>query len=333
MRKMIVMAGAVAALMLICAAACAKKKKDDNLAVFYPPDFGGQVTPGNHSGAITYGGLTRTFKYHVPASWTYGNEQALVFALHGGGGTSEKMISVTLGGFDVLSEADGFIVVYPDAYENHWNDGRGLERYASMLYNVDDVGFILSLIEYFENGANIDRARVYSTGISNGSFMSHRLAMEASGSFAAIAPVVGQMTENLSVLTPAAPVPACIFVGLDDPLIPAAGGEITILGATGYGIVVSATATVNFWVTHNGCETTPTATLLPDIDPNDGTTVRKYVYANTGSGAEVVYYEIEHGGHTWPNGDAYLGEWLVGKVCRDIDGNTVIWNFFKTHSR
>jgi polyhydroxybutyrate depolymerase len=330
MNRITTVALAVAAVMMALAAGCRKKN-----SIYYPPESGYLVTPGDHSASIEHDGLTRTFKYHVPSSWTYGAEQPLVFALHGGGGSSDDMITLTEGGFDLLSEVDGFIVVYPDAYDKNWNDGRGLDCYDSMLYDVDDVGFILALIEYFDDRANIDRSRVYSTGVSNGSFMSYRLAIEASDSFAAIAPVVGLMTENLWVLTPQAPVPVCIMVGLEDPCLPAEGGYITsaMWGTTGLGSVVSAASTVDFWVAHNGCNPSPTVTPLPDVSPDDGTLVTRFDYANTANGAQVVYYEITGGGHTWPNGWGDHLEWLFGNICEDMDGNTVIWSFFKLHSK
>ncbi|TET34355.1 MAG: phospholipase [Planctomycetota bacterium] len=308
--------------------ACRKKKSN----LFFPP-AGPSIGPGDHKDSIQHIGLTRTFEYHVPASWTYADEQPLVFALHGGGGNGDRMIALTQGGFDTLSESEGFIVVYPDAYEKQWNDGRGIEDYASHLYNVDDVGFLSTLIDYFDDSYNIDRKRVYATGISNGSFMSHRLGIEASDRFAAVAPVCGSLTENLSLLTPMGPIPILIMVGVEDPMVPFGGGDIVILGITGMGRVISAANTVNYWVSNNVCDPAPTVTWLPDLDPDDGTLVRRDVYGNGLSGSEVVYYEVVGGGHTWPGGWQYLGEWLVGKTCRDMDANTVIWDFFKTHSQ
>jgi len=47
----------------------------------------------------------------------------------------------------------------------------------------------------------------------------------------------------------------------------------------------------------------------------------------------VVFYKIQGGGHTWPNGYQYLSEKLVGKTCHDIDANALIWEFFKKHKR
>jgi len=110
------------------------------------------------------------------------------------------MEKLTLGGFNALSDKEGFIVVYPDGIEGHWNDGRGLEFYRTMRENIDDVGSISVLIEYLAQTLNIDRSRVYATGISNGGLMSQRLAHELSHEIAAIATVAVQMSESISLM-------------------------------------------------------------------------------------------------------------------------------------
>ena len=72
---------------------------------------------------------------------------------------------------------------------------------------------------------------------------------------------------------------------------------------------------------------------MPDKDPQDGTQVKRTTYAGGKAGTEVVLYTIEGGGHTWPSGPQYLPEFMVGRVCKDIDANTVIWDFFQKHPK
>lgn len=57
----------------------------------------------------------------------------------------------------------------------------------------------------------------------------------------------------------------------------------------------------------------------------------KEVYKNCKEKTEVIFYAIEGGGHTWPNGYKYLPERFVGKTSKDINANEVIWNFFKKY--
>jgi len=88
---------------------------------------------------------------------------------------------------------------------------------------------------------------------------------------------------------------------------------------------------VKYWINFNKCSSVPEISYAKDIDPNDGTRVRIELYKNEVNEAEVILYAIEGGGHTWPGGFSYLPESIVGKTCKDIDANEVIWEFFKKH--
>jgi polyhydroxybutyrate depolymerase len=147
--------------------------------------------------SIIFAGLKRTYRIHIPTSYDKANPIPLLIVLHGGGGIGEGMVKLTQGGFNKLSDKEGFIVVYPDGIEKHWNDGRENVKYRAHREKIDDIGFISALIEHFEKQYNIDIKRVYATGISNGAMMSFRLGCELSEKMAAIAPVAGSMPENL----------------------------------------------------------------------------------------------------------------------------------------
>jgi polyhydroxybutyrate depolymerase len=49
------------------------------------------------------------------------------------------------------------------------------------------------------------------------------------------------------------------------------------------------------------------------------------------SGADVQYYIITGGGHTWPGGLQYLPEAVVGRTSRDINASELLWQFFSAH--
>jgi polyhydroxybutyrate depolymerase len=283
------------------------------------------------TGTLAFGGLTRTYRLRVsPASR---RPMPLVLALHGGGGTGEHMERLTLGGFNRLADREGFAVVYPDGVERHWNDGRGTQAYRSHRDNIDDVGFLAALIGYAARSIPVDLRRVYATGISNGGLMSFRLARELADRIAAIAPVAISMSEQLlQMRTPARPISVLLIPGTQDPLVPWEGGEIGFAGGRKVGRVISVAESVRFWATHNQCPPTPAVTWEPDRDPFDGTRVRRVAYGPCREGTEVVLYAVEGGGHTWPGGQQYLAERLVGRTSRDIDANEVIWGFFKRHA-
>jgi len=72
---------------------------------------------------------------------------------------------------------------------------------------------------------HINLRRVYSCGMSNGGFMSYRLACEFSDRFAAIAPVAGCLTDSMEYYChPSRPMPVLHFHGTTDPLVNYNGG-------------------------------------------------------------------------------------------------------------
>lgn len=289
---------------------------------------------GFRAGSIVWDGLERTHLIYIPSSYDRTKPTPLVIALHGGGGTGKDMVRLTVEGFNTLADREGFIVVYPDGIEKHWNDGRGGDEtgYRAHVENIDDVGFISALIDHVVKELSIDRKRVYVTGMSNGAIMSHRLACELSDKITAIASVAGNIPERLyPKCAPTRPIPVMLINNLNDPLMPFEGGMIGTIRHP-LGKVLSTSSTINFWIKHNQCSSTPTITCEPDRDSTDGTGVRKEAYENCKNGVEVILYVIEGGGHTWPGGYQYLPERFIGKTSRDIDANEVIWNFFKRHA-
>ena len=287
-----------------------------------------QLPEGVNEGSIIVDGLTRNYLYHIPDNK---DNLPLVIALHGGLGSGKRMIDLTENGFTELSDKEEFIIVYPDGIETHWNDGRAIQEYKTQRENIDDVKFISKLIDKFINDFHADPQRVYVTGISNGGFMSYRLACELSDKIAAIAPVAGEIPKNIvSSCRPSRAIPVLAINGKNDPLVLWEGGHLQLKDQF-LGDTLSAEKSVEHFASLNGCSLNSTVTDLPNVDVSDGTTIKKIEYSNCDLGKEVTLYEIEGGGHTWPGGWQYLPESVVGKTSRDIDANKVIWDFFKEH--
>lgn len=280
--------------------------------------------------SLTHDGVERTAYLYVPTTYDAAKATPLVLALHGGGGSAEKMIKLTQG-LDAVAEREGFIVAFPDGIDKHWNDGREVNRDG----DVDDVGFLSALIDHISEEYTIDPRRVYATGMSNGGFMSFRLACELSDEFAAIAPVTAALSEALlATCSPSAPVSVLMVNGTDDPLVPWEGGTIGFSRkGSGRGQALSTPETVAFWVDQNQCAKEPRVTLADDADPEDGTRVRWEVYGQCNGSTEVVLCAVEGGGHTWPQGWQYLPEGVVGAASQDVEANEIIWQFFQEHPR
>lgn len=285
------------------------------------------LKPGRYEQTMEFEGRKRSYILYLPAAITNQKPLPLLLVLHGGGGEGKGMEGLT--GFSRMADQKGFIVVYPDAVDKNWNDGRESPFLASQRDGVNDVGFISALLDKLVKTLKIDQKQIYATGMSNGGIMSQRLGCELSGKIAAIAPVAGSMAEKLEPdCKPSRPVPVLLIHGTDDPLVRWQGGAVI---RDNRGTVLPVPDTVKKWVRLDGCNATPEVSREPDKDSQDGTQVRREVYAGCKAGSEVVLYAVEGGGHTWPGGSQYLPEAIIGKTNRDINASEIIWDFFNKH--
>jgi polyhydroxybutyrate depolymerase len=193
-------------------------------------------TPGETTRTLVSGGLTRSYILHVPPSYTGASAVPLVLDFHGLSATAE--IQAGLSGFRALSDANGFVVVWPQGVNNAWNGG-----ICCAANGPDDVAYIRALVDQLKLDGNVNSERVYVTGLSNGGAMTHRLACEAADVFAAAAP----MAFPISVSPPAScnpsrRIPVLTFMGLTDMLVPYNGGAFP-----------SAQATLDHWRNTNFC--------------------------------------------------------------------------------
>ncbi len=277
-----------------------------------------------------FDGLERTYRIHIPPDLSENPSPSLLFVLHGGGGTGENTErSLTLGGFNTISDENKIIVIYPDGIDHHWNDGRNVNDSAHQQ-DIDDVGFISTIIDNLIEEFNSDPQRVFFTGISNGAMMCYRLAFDIPEK---IAPVAGAipidiLPENISGL----PVSVCVISGTHDPLVPWGGGMVGTKNNP-RGTVISVPESVKFWVNRNNCDKTPVSIKLPNNNILDFCRVHRDIYKNGDNKTEVFLYKIVRGGHTWPGGYQYLPKIIIGRTCQDIDANTVIWEFFSSHPK
>ena len=116
----------------------------------------------------------------------------------------------------------------PPAFLNNplfWSDGS--PHAVSAPRAVDDVAFLAAVLDDLARRFPADPRRVCVTGFSNGAGMTFRLAAERAERIAAIAPVSGYCW--LDAPRPARPVPTLYLVGMQDPLVPLAGGTVSTL--------------------------------------------------------------------------------------------------------
>lgn len=287
--------------------------------------------------------MTREHILYLPSSYSKASQLPLLFVFHGGGGSAKKVAGKM--GFKTLAEKNNFIAVYPSAIDRHWNDGRSSEVFKEHDAKIDDVDYILTLLENLKTAYSIDPDRIYATGFSNGAIFANRLAVEHSSHFAAIAPVIGSIAGPIAdAFNPADPVSVLIMNGTDDPMVPYEGGQVKANWFPGLsklfkrkimnrGTVVSVAKSIQLWTSHNKIAVEPIITQLPDADTNDGATIEKQVWQHPHKPISVVLYKVIGGGHTFPGGKPYLPKRVVGETCRDINGAEIIWDFLSRHKK
>ncbi len=278
---------------------------------------------------MQFKGYERSYIVHLPSKEKMNGPLPLLFHLHGGGGTAKGTVGLTFGRFNELANRDGFIVVYPNAINKNWNDGRKLEDVIAWKEDIDDVGFIIAVLDELKQKYKIDSKRIFTSGMSNGGFMSSRLLCDRADIFRGGAILTASLSKDyLPKCLPEKPVAVMVMNGTDDPLVPYNGGPIKVFRKT-RGEIVSTDEYVAFWKDKNGCDSNQDKVDLPDIT-DDGTTVSVTKYSKCNDQGALVLYTINGGGHTWPGGKQYLGERWIGKTNRDIVACDVIWDFFKT---
>jgi polyhydroxybutyrate depolymerase len=278
------------------------------------------ATRGDQAATLDFGGLSRSYIVHVPP----GHPTGLVVNLHGGGGTGGGQQILT--NFDVAADANNLLVVYPDGFGKSWDDGRGVS--PADRRHVDDVGFLVALVGKLLNDFGVDPGHVFATGMSNGGFMANRLACDRADVFAAIAPVAGTLGVNVTC-NPSRPVAVLEVHGTADPLVPFNGGEVR--GRGGVSHVISVPAMVGRWRAVDGCQGEPSAEQLPSA--GDGTVVHRFASTACAPGTEVVFFQVDRGGHTWPGGKQYLPKVVIGPTTHAFDASQTIARFFAAHAR
>lgn len=277
--------------------------------------------PGDYNFRFEFGGSTRLYRVHVPPSYTGRTAVPLVLALHGGGGDMEYQADDANYGHVAKADREGYVVVFPNGYSRFksmrlatWNAGRCCGEARDR--DSDDVGFLRAVVELAGNQLNIDRRRVYATGMSNGGMMVYRLACEAADVFAAVASVAG--TDSTTDCRPSRPIPVLHIHALDDDHVQFQGGA----GAKSVrqSMVTDFTPVpqiIGKWVGLDHCTARPQRVLQTD---------GAYCELNAGcqDDVRVQLCVTDHGGHSWPGASRTLSGTQPSKA---INANDVIWDF------
>lgn len=224
----------------------------------------------------------------VPSSYDPGTPTPLVILLHGyssSGATKEAEWQIT-----PLAEEYGFLYLYPDGTQDlfgqrFWN---ATDACCNLFGSgVDDVGYLMDLMDEMKVQYNIDPRRVFFMGHSNGGFMCHRMACEDAADIAAIASAAGATFLDPLDCAPSEPVHVLQVHGTSDGVISYNGGCVPLGGC-----YPAAVETVEYWTGYNGCSpvgdtSPPPLDMVANIAGNETSVTRFATDCGAGGSAEL----------------------------------------------
>ena len=203
----------------------------------------------------------------------------LIINMHGFGSNAQEQQFYSE--MDQFAHSENIAVVYPEGLNNAWNvftfwDGN----------SYDDVGFIDAVIDDIAENFNIDLNRIYACGMSNGGYMSYRLACDLSSKIAAFGSVTGNFminTEENDCLDQDREIPIIHFHGTADEVVnyfPPSFDESLTVGES-----------IDFWSDYNNLTTESVESINTDVEI--------YTYSNESSTTKFVHYKVYGGNHEW----------------------------------
>ena len=263
---------------------------------------------------FNHGNLLRYYYIHLPHPEAQGASSVL-FNLHGYG--SNALAQMQYGDFRSLANTkeNNFILIHPQgaplntaltSSESHWNSGGW-----TIGSTVDDVDFINTIIRFISQKYNINQDRIYSTGMSNGGFMSYHLACNLSSKIAAVASVTGSMSvQTYDDCNPSHPTSVLQVHGTLDGTVPLNGNSA--LG------MESIYDVIEFWRSFNSCIIEPVINTTDYFDL--GSSVEHQTFNDCLNNNQVELYIVDGMWHTWPREDNF-----------GISASNIIWDFINTY--
>ena len=229
---------------------------------------------------INHGGVERSYYLSIPSSSSSENQSPLIINLHGYGGNATQQLNYSQ--MNEFALEQNVAVVYPQGINNSWN----VYTYWD-TNNSDDVGYIRTLIDVISDEFYIDLDRIYACGMSNGGYMSYRLACDLSDKIAAFGSVTGNFMINSSDINDCSQqnreIPIIHFHGTYDNVVgyypPSFDGSLTV------------SESIDYWVEYNGL----TNESIQEIN----NFVYIYTYSKELSITNFIHYKIYGGGHEW----------------------------------
>ena len=275
------------------------------------------------SDALESGGNTYEFSVTIPSDYLVGEPNPMIINYHGLGSNGFEQSALSL----LTSKTSRHITVHPTG-QTGFPDNRNSWGLAAGEEGRDDLAFSEDLIDWISERVCVDQNRIYAMGMSNGAFMSASIVCNLPDRFAAAASVAGVSFPEGNC-NPDSATPFIAFHGTDDTVVPFNGGGFSTLSG------VDSDEPNPFFEQIMPEEFSQFASEFScgDAVAEDfSETVIKYNYPDCENSAELAFYEVGGGGHSWPGSVISLAIPSLGPTNMEIDATQTIIDFFDRHS-
>jgi len=270
---------------------------------------------------VSIGPSDRQANLRMPGNHDYSRPLPVVVSLHGYSGNGLS-IAAYMHHFDSIHENE-HLLIYPDGTMNWLGQRRWNATDSCCLFSgeINDVDYLLGLIDEAVQNYGADPDGVVITGLSNGGFMSHRMACDAGNSIRAIVALNGVTWNDFSNCIDNGRPDILHVHSTDDGVIQYDGGTVAFGGEH-----PSATETVGYWADRSGCDSVWTFQGTRDVSGDDGIDeTDEFEFLNCTSGNRVAHWRINGGGHVPPLNDPGWANqtigWALSGFVRDSDGD------------
>lgn len=245
-------------------------------------------------------GAERLYRVYVPTTYEPNTPTPLMIFYHGLTANVDEIEFWTE--LSQKAEAEGFILVYPQALGGAFSIWLTTPDIFGLNFDLDLTRFIL---DDMRDRYNIDDARIYAAGYSQGAGMAHRVACDLSEDFAAIGVFGGIFTFD-TPCNPERAVPVLMVHSINDPTVPYDGQRFLYPNVRDWAFD---------WAERNNCtQLSAERDAIFEIE----------TWAVCDNEAAVLVYTYDDPAHSWPGGQPLPNE----EPYTRFSMNDLLWDFF-----
>jgi polyhydroxybutyrate depolymerase len=267
---------------------------------------------------VEHDNLLRTYFLNIPEDYDNSTPVPLLIGLHWAGGDGLAMLQTTR--FAELANENGWLAAFPTGIDAGWDYLDHEDQHPAEV-DVDDIGFINTMIDEIGATYPVDEARIYIMGYSNGALLALRLSCEMNDRIDAIAAIAGTYSFEITrhcIGEP--PVPLMLVWGMEDATFPT-DGYVVERDGNRIRSSFSLSQTRSYINSHYGCDERPQAARV-EVEGSSHPVVMEQ-YTDCANGTSATLFAIVGHDHSFPQRPRiHLSDGQTG------DMQDAIWQFF-----